>query len=303
MSLQKTVYFFVLCGGWATFLAWAVTAAAGLHVVESDILFAGVLGGMSGLLIAAALGTFDSLLHTSPNHRIARILTGLLFGFVLGILGGVVCDVLTKISPALRFAGWMIFGAVIGAAINIYEVFQATLSSKSMGLAGRKLIYATIGGAMGGAAAGLLFSLFDLVGIRDSAPRFTLAISLVILGSFIGLLVGLAQMILKETWIRVESGIRPGREMVLAKAETTLGRAESCDLGLFGDPSIERVHARIHLHGNAYLLADADSAGGTFLNNRRVTQPTKLYTGDLIRVGGSVLLFGESPKSNSEGPQ
>src|SRR5713101_5110488 len=116
MSLQKTVYYFVLCGGWATFLAWAVTAAAGLHVVESDILFAGVLGGMSGLLIAAALGTFDSLLHTSPNHRIARILAGLLFGFIFGILGGVVCDVLTKISPALRFAGWMILGTVLGAA-------------------------------------------------------------------------------------------------------------------------------------------------------------------------------------------
>ncbi len=110
-------------------------------------------------------------------------------------------------------------------------------------------------------------------------------------------------MILHETWIRVESGIRPGREIVLAKAITTLGRAESCDLGLFGDPSIEQMHARIHQHGIAYLLADADSAGGTFLNNRRVTQPTKLYTGDLIRLGGSVLLFGERPKSNSEESQ
>ena len=153
---------------------------------------------------------------------------------------------------------------------------------------------------MGGAAGGLFFSLLDLVGLRDSVPRLTLATSLVILGLFMGVLVGLSQMISKETWIRVESGFRPGQVLVLAKAETTLGRAESCDLGLLGDPSIERVHAQIHQQGNAYLLADVDSAGGTYLNNRRVTRPTKLYSGDRIRVGGSVLLFGERPKANSK---
>ncbi len=296
MTSRKTVYYCVLCGGWAAFLAWFVIAAAALDGLESDMLFAGAVGGITGLLISAALGILDSLLNASPNQRMARVLTAMFFGCVGGIISGILCDLLTKISPFLRFLGWAIFGAALGATINIYDLIQAVLSGKPFGLAARKLKYGIIGGALG-SAAGLVFSLLDLVGLRDSAPRFSLAISLVILGSFLGLLVGLAQIILKETWIRVESGFRPGRELVLAKAETTLGRAESCDLGLFDDPSIDRLHARILRQGSSFLLEDTGSEGGTFLNNRRVTQPTRLYAGDFIRLGGSVLMFGERPKS------
>jgi pSer/pThr/pTyr-binding forkhead associated (FHA) protein len=47
------------------------------------------------------------------------------------------------------------------------------------------------------------------------------------------------------------------------------------------------------------MLADAGSQGGTFLNNRRVTHPTKLYSGDLIRVGSSVLTLEERQESSS----
>jgi pSer/pThr/pTyr-binding forkhead associated (FHA) protein len=127
-------------------------------------------------------------------------------------------------------------------------------------------------------------------------PRTSLVLALVILGMGVGLFAGFAQLVLKEAWIKVEAGFRPGREMVLDKNEMTIGRAESCDLGLFGDSSIDGVHARIERQGESYFLADAGSEGGTFLNNRRVTQATKLHAGDLIRVGGSVLMFGERVK-------
>ena len=78
-------------------------------------------------------------------------------------------------------------------------------------------------------------------------PNSSLAIGLVILGLCIGLLIGLAQVVLKEAWLKVESGFRAGREVMLSKDETTIGRAESCDIGLFGDNTIERLHARIQL--------------------------------------------------------
>ena len=41
------------------------------------------------------------------------------------------------------------------------------------------------------------------------------------------------------------NGFRPGRQILLTRPETTIGRAESCDIGLFGDPAVERLHARI----------------------------------------------------------
>ena len=82
-----------------------------------------------------------------------------------------------------------------------------------------------------------------------------------LLGVCIGLLIGLAQVILKEAWIKVEAGFRAGRELMLTKDETTIGRAEGCDLGLFGDNTIEKLHARIVLKNNRYLLEDAGDGG------------------------------------------
>ena len=82
------------------------------------------------------------------------------------------------------------------------------------------------------------------------------------LGLCIGLLIGVAQVILKEAWVKVEAGFRPGRELIVSKGEIVIGRAESCDIGLFGDNSVERTHARILRKGDRYLLVDSDTAGG-----------------------------------------
>ena len=85
-------------------------------------------------------------------------------------------------------------------------------------------------------------------------------------------------MVLKEAWLKVEAGFRAGREMMLTKEETTIGRAESCDLGLFGDNAIERLHARIVLKNNQYVLADVETPGGTFLNDKPVRKPRRCTT-------------------------
>ena len=151
------------------------------------------------------------------------------------------CDLLTAITPWLRFVGWAIVGIATGASISAYALIQSLLSGKPLGLAKQKLMNGIIGGALGGGCGGLLFSLFDLFQIRDSLPRTSVVLGLVVLGTGIGLLAGLAQFIVKEAWIQVESGFRPGRELLLAKAETTIGRAEACDLGLFRDNSIDRL--------------------------------------------------------------
>lgn len=120
----------------------------------------------------------------------------------------------------------------------------------------------------------------------------------VALGLCIGLLIGLAQVILKEAWIQVEAGFRAGRQMILSKPEFTIGRAESCDIGLFGDAAVERLHARILLQNNQYYLSDAGTPAGTFLNGRPIAQPTPLRSGDAIGIGKSLLRFSERAKRN-----
>ena len=299
MSYRIFVYYCAVCGGGAAFVAWVLTVAIGLEGVDSNLFHSLVLGGILGMTVAGALGTVDSLLNAPRDQRAVRILGAAAFGLVGGFITGMLCDLLTAITPWLRFVGWAIVGIATGASINAYALIQSLLSGKPLGLAKQKLMNGIIGGALGGGCGGLLFSLFDLFRIRDSLPRTSVALGLIVLGMGIGLLAGLAQFIVKEAWIQVESGFRPGRELLLAKAETTIGRAESCDLGLFGDNSIDLLHARIERQEDSYFLTDIGSEGGTFLNNRRVTQATKLHAGDLIRVGGSMLMFGERAKTTT----
>jgi pSer/pThr/pTyr-binding forkhead associated (FHA) protein len=62
---------------------------------------------------------------------------------------------------------------------------------------------------------------------------------------------------------------------------------------LFGDASIDRVHARILRQKGGFVLVDDGSSGGTYLNDRRITAPALLTSGDRIRLGASLLIFGE----------
>jgi hypothetical protein len=215
-------------------------------------------------------------------------------GLAAGIVGGIVGQLLFAIHSLLLFVGWVLAGMLIGAAIGAFDLMRALSAKEDLGSAGRKILNGVIGGCAGGLIGGLPYTF--LIGNR-ALPLSSLTISLVILGMCIGLMIGLAQVILKEAWIKVEEGFRAGRELMLAKNETTIGRAEGCDLGLFGDPTIGKVHARIVLKNNRYLLSQEAEDGETYVNDEPVgTRPVPLRSGDRIRLGKSVLLFGERQK-------
>jgi hypothetical protein len=133
---------------------------------------------------------------------------------------------------------------------------------------------------------------------REEVANFwtPFAAGFIALGMCIGLLIGTAQVVLKEAWLKIESGRRAGRELILSKPAITIGRAEACDIGLFGDPAIERTHARILLQNNRFVLTDENTPAGTFLNGRRIDEPALLRSGDVIRVGNCTLRFGERQK-------
>jgi pSer/pThr/pTyr-binding forkhead associated (FHA) protein len=82
-----------------------------------------------------------------------------------------------------------------------------------------------------------------------------------------------------------------------------VGRAEICDVGLFGDPGVESLHAPLLRRGDGYVIEDVGTAEGTFVNELRVTEPTPLRDGDAIRLGKCVPRFGErrtKPRERSE---
>ncbi len=67
---------------------------------------------------------------------------------------------------------------------------------------------------------------------------------------------------------------------------TTLGRSDSCAVAI-PFPTVSRLHARIELQHDRYVLFDAGSANGTFVNGKRIDQGYQLSTGDEIWLGAN----------------
>jgi DNA-binding winged helix-turn-helix (wHTH) protein len=73
----------------------------------------------------------------------------------------------------------------------------------------------------------------------------------------------------------------------------TLGRSDSCAV-VIAHPIVSRLHARIELQHDRYLLFDAGSANGTFVNGVRIEQGHQLSTGDTIWLGSEEATLGFS---------
>lgn len=298
MSFQLFIYYCAVTGGWAAFLAAVIVLGGGVAEMKNTWLRASLTGSLVGALIAAGIGFVDSLLNDKGLARLLR--TGLcaLLGAFAGLIGSFVGQVLYEQVGVPILSGWILVGSLIGASIGAFDLLRGLTGAADMGAAMRKVINGVLGGLIGGILGGLPFTIVQSFQTLNMLfPRSSLATCLVLLGVLIGLGVGLAQVILKEAWLRVEEGFRAGRELMLNKEETTIGRAESCDLGLFGDASIQKLHARIVLKNNRYTLEHAAEEGETFLNDQPVTRkPVPLRAGDRIRIGRSILQFGERQK-------
>jgi hypothetical protein len=289
MSFRLFIYYCALAGGWAAFLTWALVQVTGVAGLSSIPLRAAVTAGLLGAGVAAAVAFVDSLVSAAGKRPTPRILVCGALGLGGGAVGGVAGQLLNERLGVPLVVGWALTGVLIGASLGAYDVALAGTPGSR-----RKLANGVLGGLAGGLVGGLPFAL---LASSPALARSGLAIGLVVLGGSIGLMIGLAQVVLKEAWLRVEEGFRPGRELLLTRDETTLGRAESCDLGLFGDAAVERLHARIVRGHNRYLLAHAADGGETLVNGQPLGRdPVPLRAGDAIQIGNSVLRFGERQK-------
>jgi len=308
MSFKLFIYYCAVCGGWAAAIGWVVgrfLVPSGATVMTRALIF----GTFLGMLVALGLGLLDGLWNLSSKQMVKVVFQGMIIaaiGSVGSLIGAFIGESLHQTNEMVGvILGWTLAGLLIGASFGVYEILIRTMQNKGMGSAVKKMTNGIIGGTVGGLLGSILFFVirYGLGTILGKDPLTLLSSSFagfIALGACIGLFIGLAQVILKEAWVRVEAGFRPGRELILTKPETTAGRAESCDIGLFGDNNVERLHLRIVQQGDQYLLVDNGTPSGTYLNEVRITQATPLRSGDMIRLGRNVLRFGERQKRTQE---
>ena len=85
----------------------------------------------------------------------------------------------------------------------------------------------------------------------------------------------------------IRSGRDAGRTVTVSAGQTiTLGRLQGCDV-VVDDESASRRHCTITARDESCVVADLQSANGTFVNEKRIAmQP--LQRGDRLRVGSTV---------------
>jgi hypothetical protein len=301
MSFRLFIYYCTLCGGCAAFLGWVLGR---LVPFESRLAETGVKGLFLGLTVAFGLSVVDAVWTSGRVFQVlGRVFLAVLIGCVGGLFGGVVGQALYGQTQLAGFllVGWSFTGLLIGAALGVFDYLSRIAAHEDGQGARKKVRNGVLGGTLGGLLGGVLYLLLQSAWTKvfhEQTDDFwsPSATGFVALGLCIGLLIGTAQVLLKEAWLKVETGFRKGRELILSKPEIVIGRAESCDLGLFGDASVERVHARIIRDKEGYVLTDAGTPGGTFVNGELVHGARLLRSGDLIRLGRCVLRFGERQK-------
>ncbi|MGE3276685.1 MAG: HD domain-containing phosphohydrolase [Vicinamibacterales bacterium] len=80
----------------------------------------------------------------------------------------------------------------------------------------------------------------------------------------------------------------PPRTFVVAPGQTlTLGRLAACDVRI-PDEGASRRHCTLHARNGVCVVADLQSANGTFVNERRVAT-AELAPGDHLRIGATVI--------------
>lgn len=97
--------------------------------------------------------------------------------------------------------------------------------------------------------------------------------------------VNIAQPELRGLFV-ITAGERAGRVISFARQGQSLcfGRAPDCS-AQFECSSMSRLHARAVWIADQYMIADAGSTNGTFVNNQRISGTTSLRTGDQVRLG------------------
>lgn len=80
------------------------------------------------------------------------------------------------------------------------------------------------------------------------------------------------------------------RNIALDRDEMVIGRHPDCQI-IVDEGAISRRHARIYVQNGQHLIEDLQSRNGTYVNNRMIQQPIRLFDGDLITICDARFLF------------
>lgn len=240
--------------------------------------------------IAIAIGLFlgfgEGIFYGSFKKALLFGSIGAAVSLILGYVSGYLAQILyndlqdgEEIGDGeqmlIRGLAWAIMGAGVGLAVGVIKP----------GI--RRILFCTLGGAIGGFVGGLVFDPINKVFPNDMISR---AIGIGVLGILIGLGVGLFEQAAKQAWLKVVRGAFEGKEYLVFTGVTKIGNNGKNTIVLFKDKLVGPHHCDITMVGRSYVITDCGTPMGTLVNGQRIQRHT-LRHGDVIAIGNSVLVF------------
>ncbi|MGV3618098.1 MAG: FHA domain-containing protein [Fimbriimonas sp.] len=299
-----TVLLRFLLGGLAGLLAWMLWEPSYPKAITGDDRVEGYMVLTAGVFIGGVIAGLSGYTQGGRHHTLRGLGLGALFGgigimFGYGIGSRIVglafpasvftrSDVAEPVRMMARMLAILPTGALLGLAVG-----GATLNA-------RRAVQGLIGGVIAGAISGFLFDplasllgnfVLTLQGQRTGETgTMSRAMTFLLLGASIGLFIGLVERLARSAWLRLQLGRNEGKEWSIDSSQTFIGRNESANVPLFGDPNVAPIHCSIQRQGRDYVLVDGGSPIGTYLNGQRI-QSALLTSGSQIQVAGFVLQF------------
>ena len=266
--------------------------------VSSMMLFP-LVAGLIGLFI----GAVDGIICRLPRR--AFLCGGV--GLLVGLLGGFVCHLAAEVaymplnSLALKqsedtSSGLSTLGFVI-------QVFGRTLAWGMVGVAmglgqgialrsKRLLIYGLLGGVVGGLLGGMLFDPIDMIvlGPDKVSAHWSRLIGLAVIGASVGAMIGIVELLARDTWLRMTQGPLTGKEFILFKDVMNIGASPRSDIYLFNDPQVADDHAVIRSVGDECEIEARQTTHPVLLNNAS-TRRARLRHGDTVAIGRTIFTF------------
>lgn len=313
MSLNYKVIVSLLAGAVAGFLSWIIIDFNGFYRIEPQgavlsyaelIKAQSFVGAVFGLLVGFALGFVNGISIGSKKQFKRELLWGSLAGLMGGLIGLMIGQLFfgsfyTKlvdmshipVLKAIAFLGMILVRGIGWGLIGLFVGIVQGLPTKSR----KTSKHGAIGGFIGGLIGGMLFEIVPYI-----LPIFTAnpgvisrGISLTVTGAAIGLFIGLAQTIFKQAWIRVLKGKNEGKEYIISKSQTTIGRDELADIPLFGDMNVSHSHAIINMDNHNQYTIHSSGAQTALMVNNQLVHESHLTDGDLITIASFNLEFHE----------
>jgi pilus assembly protein CpaF len=91
------------------------------------------------------------------------------------------------------------------------------------------------------------------------------------------------------------------RREVFDRPEISVGRVQGNDL-MLPKGNVSKRHARLLCRDGRFIVTDLNSTNGTYVNRRRISQPTIVREGDRIYVGDFVLRIEQPEGGEGSGP-